>query len=74
MTPMVRTTVSAPRELIDAFMRRCHKRKQSGSEVLREFMVRYVAEAAGQPDELSDIACVGDVSKAAACGPRGGDP
>jgi hypothetical protein len=69
---MVRTTVSAPRELIDAFMQRSHERNQSGSEVLREFMVRYVTDAPEQLDAASTV--VGDAVKAAACGPRGGDP
>jgi metal-responsive CopG/Arc/MetJ family transcriptional regulator len=73
MTAMVRTTVSAPRELIDGFMQRCHERNQSGSEVLREFMAQYVAEA-NLLTGRSELTSVGGAVKAAACGPRGGDP
>jgi hypothetical protein len=74
MTAMVRLTVSAPRELIDQFMECCHARKLAGSEVLREFMVRYVSESTSGNDELAESCLVGDAIGAAALRTAGCDP
>jgi metal-responsive CopG/Arc/MetJ family transcriptional regulator len=74
MTAMVRLTVSAPRELIDQFMECCHARKQAGSEVLREFMVRYVSDAASGNDELAESWLAGAAVEAAALRTAGCDP
>jgi hypothetical protein len=66
--------VSAPRELIDQFMECCHARKLAGSEVIREFMVRYVSESTSGNDELAESCLVGDAIGAAALRTAGCDP